>query len=99
MPVKSLSALAVTKGLQPEQIEKLANSDFDTTLEMVSGTKPIETPPAEGGGDAVNIVAAIQKGLQVATTKVVKTLDDYSPAELEALCEKSPKEYEKLMNL
>ncbi len=97
--VKSLSALAVTKGLQPEQIEKLANSDFDTTLEMVSGTKAVETPPAEGGTGVANIVAAIQEGLQGGKPEVVKTLDDYSPVELEALCEKSPKEYEKLMNL
>ncbi len=95
--VKSLSALAVTKGLQPEQIEKLANSDFKTTLEMVSTTKAVVTPPAEGGTPP-DIVDAIAKALNGGNAGTVKKFEDYTPVELEALFEKDPKAYNKLTN-
>jgi ATP-dependent protease ClpP protease subunit len=95
--VKSLSALAVTKGLQTEQIEKLANKDFDTTLEMVTSSKDANTDPSNVG-ETPNIVDAITKALKGGKPEAVKKLDDYTPAELEDLYVKDLPAYEKLIN-
>jgi len=91
--VKSLSALATVKGFEASKIEKLANSDFNTTLEMVT-EKKVEAPTVTPV-NAAELIAAAMKGNG---TEKVKSVEDYSPLELENLFEKDQEAYEELIN-
>lgn len=97
--INSLKALGENKGFTPEQIEKLGASDYSTTLEMIVGkeaTPPTNIPPATPT-EPINIVDALANAMK-GKTDTPKKASDYSPAELEALFEKSPEEYNKIVN-
>lgn len=111
--VEAITALAETKNLKKETIQKLANNNAATALEFVNefelptntapaGTEgaetpagtPPTTPPATTPND---LVAVLENHLKGGGGKPAKTLNDYSPTELEELAEKEPAVYDALI--
>ena len=102
--VDAIVALAETKKLKKETIQKLANTSAASALEFVNEFKAPaaeegdEMPPVVPATTPNDLVKVLEDHLKGASGKSAKNFNDYSPAELEELMEKEPKVYDALFN-
>jgi ATP-dependent protease ClpP protease subunit len=108
--IDAIVALAVTKNLKKETIQKLANTNANAALEFVNEFEGKPTDDTDDGSEGKDgkkpdgttnpndLVKVLENHLKgVGASNVTKTLKDYSPAELENLAEKEPAKYEALI--
>ena len=106
--IDAIVALATSKKLKKETVEKLANTSMSAALDFVNDFENVATPGAgqgdQGAGqsqqtsspnDLVKVLENHLKGKSSATEK--NNINDYSPSQLEELAEKEPAKYEALI--
>ncbi len=92
--VKAVTELATSKGLKTESIVKLAGTDIENTLKMVLET---EIKSVEDTATVNTVVQTIENALKGSKPPKEKSLDEYTPTELEMMAEEVPEKYENLI--